>query len=185
MLLVVSGAVRLYHLGYKSLWYDEAVLYWISQGSISKVLQQNALRNSAPPFYPILINLVSHLGSSEFTLRFVSWLAGVTGVLAFYFVARRLTSRRAAISCSILLSVATFHVEYSQQLREYSLSFLLTCLLLLSYFLLLEKPVFRNWMFLVICSVVSILTQYGLVIVLITLNLYALLDIGKINKSRL
>jgi hypothetical protein len=108
----------------------------------------------------------------------------VVGVYAFYKLTQWLISRRAAIVGSILLSVATFHIEYSQQLREYSMSFLLTCLLLYSYLLFVENPNRLNWAFLVLSSAVSILTQYGLVIILLTLNLYAILDIGGLEKRR-
>jgi hypothetical protein len=54
--LVVGGIslfgalLRLYNLGLKPIWLDEAVLYWISNsGSAQNIISQNAFRNSAPP----------------------------------------------------------------------------------------------------------------------------------------
>jgi uncharacterized membrane protein len=183
VLLLIAAVIRIYHLGYKSLWFDEAVLYWISQGSIVEVIKQNAALNSAPPLYPLLINAVSLLGSGEALLRSISLVTGILGVLAFYQFARSSVSANAAFFTSIILSAALFHVEYSQELREYSFGFLLSILLIHSYQRFIFAPDRNRTVILAAVSVISIFTQYGLVIVLLALNLHFVIELLRSSAS--
>src|SRR5688572_3731497 len=55
-IIVVLGAVlRLTSLGHRSLWLDEAALFWLAQGTASDVIRANATGNSAPPLFALLI----------------------------------------------------------------------------------------------------------------------------------
>jgi len=184
ILLLLSGAIRLYHLGNSSLWFDEAVLYWIAQGTPGDVIRQNAALNSAPPLYPLLVHGVSYIGSSEAILRSVSWAAGVLGILSFYNLARRSVSNKAAFLTSILLCVALFHVEYSQELREYSLGFLLSILLTYCYSRFIDQPGIKETLAMLATFIVSIFTQYGLEIVLIAINLHFILELIRSNNRK-
>ena len=90
VLVVVSISIfgaflRLYHLGFKPLWLDEAVLYWIAHSNnLQNVIANNASSNSAPPLFAILINFILNLGDSETVLRSLSWLGGVASIIAIY-----------------------------------------------------------------------------------------------------
>src|SRR5512140_277449 len=88
---LVGALIRLYHLAYKPLWLDEAVLYWISNsGSVHSVLQQNALNNSAPPLFALLLSAIIKFGQSETALRVLPWIGGVAAIPAIFFLARQL-----------------------------------------------------------------------------------------------
>ena len=91
--------LRIYHLAYKPLWLDEAVIYWISNRPIADVVAENATRNSAPPLYPLLIKLITLIGNSEGVLRSVSLLAGVLSIPAIYFLSRKVLLSPRLISC--------------------------------------------------------------------------------------
>jgi hypothetical protein len=51
LLTIVGAALRAYHLGFKPLWFDEAVVYWIANHPIPDLVVHNSLENSAPPLF--------------------------------------------------------------------------------------------------------------------------------------
>jgi predicted membrane-bound mannosyltransferase len=170
--IVLLGAfLRFYHLGYRSLWFDEAVMYWNTQGTLLDVVNQNAQRNSAPPLYPYLLHFVSRLGDSEMVLRSSAFLAGVAAIPAMYLLASQFLSPNVALLCSLLTAVASPQIRYSQQAREYSITFLLAILMLWMFARFLNEVQWRNTLLLAPFFVLGIFTQYGLALLVLGLNI--------------
>src|SRR5579862_6147360 len=89
-IILLGACLRLYHLGFKSLWLDEAVLYWISRGDWASIIAQNASQNSAPLTFALLLHAVScWWGESESALRLISCVAGIASIPALYFLGRQ------------------------------------------------------------------------------------------------
>ncbi len=171
LLITLCGiGLRVYRLGYKSLSYDEAVFYWISQGGLSDVLAQNASLNSAPPLFAVLVSLLSKLGQSEAILRSLPCLAGVLSVPAMYALGRRFLSQGGALCASLILAIAPTQIERSQDLREYSLGLLLAILLVFTVDVFIEKRSWKSVALIAATSVVSILLQYGLALLILALD---------------
>lgn len=186
---VVGAILRTYHLGFKPLWLDEAVLYWISNSeNLKSVITQNALRNSTPPLFPILIRYITFIGDSEEMLRLLPLIAGVASIPAIYFLSRELINKFPAIIVSLIVAVAPTQIKYSQEVREYSLTFLLAILILLFFIKFLKR---QNWKYLILMTtfmVLGILTQYGLSLLIISLNmiyLFILISEKQNRKTRL
>jgi len=188
--ITLFGAlIRLYHLGFKPLWYDEAVLYWISNGgNIGQVIAQNAALNSAPPLFAILLHLIMNIGDSELILRFIPWLGGVAVIPATYFLSRQFLEKVPAYFTTFVAAIAFTQVRYSQELREYSLTFLAAAIILALFYRELRRPTWSNWALLALAMVLGVFLQYGLAMLVIALNLvYAihLLSTVEDRKSRL
>jgi len=176
-LTLFAAIIRAVGLGAKSLWYDEAVLYWIARTPISALIAANAQGNSAPPLYAFLVHMVSGISSSEAALRSVSWLAGSLAIPLFYQLSVRYVSRAAAFASALLVAVAPVFVEYSQQLREYSLTFLFSTLMLLGYHRYREGPSWKNLGLVVGAFCIGICLQYGLALLIMALNLAFLVEV--------
>ena len=175
-LIVITGAVlRSYHLGYKALWFDEARLYWIAQGSIHEVLENNAKSNSAPPLYAIMVNALSYFVRSDAGVRLFSWIAGILSIPVIYCLSRRYVSRFAAYSTAFLVAIAPKQVAYSQELREYSWVFLCAALLFLCSDLLLTRSEWRRWLWLTAVLVLCVFMQYGLSVLIFSINICVLI----------
>lgn len=179
VITVFGYVLRRYHLGYKSLWLDEAVIYSIAQGSIHDILQNNALHNSAPPLFALFLRLVTSFGTSETILRSLSLAAGVFAIPVFYFFARKFMGRVGAVGSALIVAIAPVHVQYSQELREYSIVFLLSCLLLIGTIKISGNLNNKRILFLAIVGILSILTQYGLVILLSVCSAYLVICLLK------
>jgi len=176
--ITLFGAIlRLYNLGYKSLWLDEAVIFQISQGSIHETLLENSQHNSAPPLFPLLINITSRIGDSEALLRLIPAMAGIIAVPMFYLMNKEVMSRNAAFVTTLLVSTSTTQVRYSQQLREYSLTFCFAILALLSLCYFLRSHSWGSWFVVVSTFTLCIFTYYGLAILIAALNVVFLISI--------
>lgn len=184
-LTILGALLRLYHLGDKSLWYDEAVLYWIAQGNFVEVVTQNATNNSAPPLFALLINLALNIGEAEIILRFLSWFAGVLAIPAIYLLSRQFLSRDVSYFCVFMVVIAQQQIKYSQQVREYSLAFLFAILMLYFFHQYLQISSWKNWGLLTLTWVLAIFLQYGLALLIIGLNFVFIFDlIGRTNQKR-
>ena len=172
---LAGGALRFYHLGVKSLWYDEAVIYHVVQGSFRAILTQNALENSAPPLYALLLGLVTGPDASEAVLRGLSALAGTAAIPLCYLLAREFLPARSAWLVPLLVAVAPVQIIYSQQLREYSLTTASAAFLLLAYARFVRAPDRRNAAWIASAAVLGLLTQYGMGLLLTALNLVCIL----------
>jgi hypothetical protein len=68
-------------------------------------------------------------------------------------------------------------VKYSQQLREYSIAFLLAALILLFFVRFMKKPNLRNWISFTLVSVLAVFLQYGLALLIVALNAAFLVEL--------
>lgn len=173
-LTMAGGALRFFNLGHKSLWYDEAVVYHLVQGSWREILTQNALENSAPPLYALVLGLLTGPDASEAVLRTLSALAGLAAIPLCYLLARQFLPARTAWLVPLFVAVSPTQVIYSQQLREYSLTTAVAALLLLAFVRFIRNPGRREAMVLAAVAVLGLLTQYGLGLLLAGLNLVCL-----------
>ncbi|MBI4641884.1 MAG: glycosyltransferase family 39 protein [Candidatus Tectomicrobia bacterium] len=184
VITLFGALMRLFHLGYKSLWLDEAVVYWVAHGSFKEVIAQNATDHSAPPLFPFLLNLVLGIGESEVMLRAIPSLAGIATIPAIYLLASQFLSRYSAYFCAFIVAISSSQVMYSQQLREYSMTFLLAILMLHFFYQQLHKPTWKNWTFLTLTLVLGLFVQYGLALFILALNLIFVIELSmKANRK--
>jgi uncharacterized membrane protein len=149
---------------------DEAKLYRIAQGTFGDVIAKNASINSAPPLYALLVNLVSRIGDSERVLRSISNVFGIISIPMMFLLARRFMGLYSAYLCGLLVALSLSQVRYSLELREYSLTFLVTTLIFITFHKFLERPDWRNWFLVTTFLVLGIFTQYGLALLIVSLN---------------
>ena len=129
--LVLCGiALRFYRLGANSLWIDEFATLRIAMLPFREIFAANLGNNSfEPPFYFWLIHgLVRVLGSSEFTIRLPSAIAGCLTIPAVWLLMRDLSCKpRTAHLTAALLTFSPLHLWYSQEARPYAILVLLAC----------------------------------------------------------
>jgi mannosyltransferase len=144
-LTVIAAVLRLHLLAAKSLWIDEAAsvnfttmawwpflrLLWSYQGNMT--------------LYYFLLRGWVHLGDSEAVVRGLSVLFGVVTVPAIYALGARMFDRVTGVTAAALLAVHSFHIQWSQEARAYSL---LTFLLVLTtYFFVraMDSPLTKRY----------------------------------------
>jgi mannosyltransferase len=144
VVVAIATALRLFRLGTKSFWLDEATSVVLARVDRQVFVAALIHRQANMALYYVLLRGWIRVGSSEFVIRCLSVLAGVAAIPAIYLLGARLFGPRAGRLAALLLSVHAFHIRYSQEARSYSLFMLLA--ILSSLFLLrsLEQPSRKN-----------------------------------------
>ncbi len=164
VLVAIAAAFRIYHLGNRSLWYDEAVTANISRTTLAHMIEATRSRGSAPLMHPYILYLVEKVGKSAVAVRAPSVLASLLAVLVMLAMVRAKVSQHAALFAAAILAVSASQIRYAQEVREYSLSVLFATVLI--YCLLRwEAAGFRSRQPVLLYAVLFFapLVQYGLV----------------------
>lgn len=123
VVLLLAYGLRLYRLGLKDFWWDEAHSWALSTRPLLQgVTEGLATHNHFDPLFLIILHFWSGLvGQTEFTLRYLSALLGVLTVAYLARAAwRGFGSRVGAIALG-LGAVAPVWVFFSQEVRQYAI----------------------------------------------------------------
>jgi len=119
--LALAAFLRIWELGTRSLWLDEAFSVLYAQLDWQDVI---ALRRTGtnPPLYHFLLSLwVDAFGASEVAVRAPSVIFSVLSVWALCGLGRRLWDRSTGLWAAGLLAVSNMAVAYAQEARFYAL----------------------------------------------------------------
>jgi 4-amino-4-deoxy-L-arabinose transferase-like glycosyltransferase len=162
VILVLSAALRLYHLGDKPIWFDEASSISHSEQPFEAYLFSPRV-NYKPVFFFLLNLWLKMFGEGPEAMRMFPVIWGVLCVLLIYKVGKAVFGKRTGLISAFLLSISVFHIFQSQQLRHFSF---LTFLTLGSVFCLLQclQKGKRQWfVLLTLVNVLAIFTHpYGI-----------------------
>jgi uncharacterized membrane protein len=120
LVLSAAAALRLWHLGAKSLWYDEGFTVGMVRLSWSEMLQQIIGQSNMGLYYLLLRGWVL-LGDSEWWLRFFTVLFAVISMVVFAAFAKRYFGNTVALVSTAIVTVFPLHVHYSRDVRSYGL----------------------------------------------------------------
>ena len=132
-IFLIAVVLRLFFLNKIGIWYDDAVSISFAEHSWKEFfLHRDVLK---PVFYSILKVWVAFVGDSNVSLRILPVFLGALCPVFLYCLVKDLFDRKAAFLSGFLLSVSVFHINYSQQVKEYSLFVLLV---ILSFWVLIK-----------------------------------------------
>jgi len=128
LLLFLSVALRCYHLGEESIWYDEAVSIKMAGAPATQVISGQVHDAGNPPLYYFLLRHWLKLlqSQSESSARSLSAVFGVLGVLSLYWIGRAWFGAKVAVIAALILALSPAHIELSQEARCYALAIFLT-----------------------------------------------------------
>ena len=175
IILIVGFLLRIYNLGGESIWFDEAGSAYYAKLNIFNLFKTVSSGDCTPPLYYIILHYwVGMFGASEFSLRFLSVIFGSFSIYFLYKIGALLFNKNIGILSSLIISLSSFHIYYSQEARSYSLMVLLT---LLSLYFLIKILTSRNLAVSIGYIIVSILLIYthiyGIFIIVVQ-NIYIL-----------
>ncbi|MBD8876251.1 glycosyltransferase family 39 protein [Roseibium polysiphoniae] len=120
-IIAVGAALRLWDLDRTSLWYDEAVSWSQSKGSLGELIALVAADNY-PPLHNLLLWLTMPIiGDSETALRLPSAIAGILSIWLVYELGRLVFTRNTGLLAAAILAISPFHIWYSTEARMYAL----------------------------------------------------------------
>ena len=169
-ILALAAFLRFFHLGSESLWLDEALSADRITGDLVTIAQTTAFEDVHPPLYYFLLHLWTLLfGQSEVALRSLSACLGVASVFTLYKLGCELFNRKIGLIASLLMTISTFAISYSQETRHYSLLLFLTLVSFYFFIKILkaEKVSKANLFFYILTSILLAYTHiFGIFIIL-------------------
>ncbi len=161
-LICVGALLRLYLVGAKSIWLDEAFSITLSDRSVWDVLRLVVLTDNHPPLYYLALKFWLSLGSSEGWVRLLSTFFSVAALPSMYRAAAEIfEDQRAGLIAVAILAFSPFQIWYAQEARMYSmLSFLV---LVSAYFLIraLRSGQSGHWFGYAAATVLALYTDNG------------------------
>ena len=108
-------------LGSKSFWFDEVVSLEIAKKDILDSWQYLKWENNPPLHYWYLHYWVKLFGEGEKAVRWSSVLFSILGVIAIYWLGRRLVNSRVGLMAAFLLAFSSYQLFFAMEARMYSL----------------------------------------------------------------
>jgi hypothetical protein len=172
-IFALGWAVRWWHLGTPSLWWDELVHLAFASGPdprrvfwrVQSGIPPGAGNAGSMPLDYLLLQAwtwlvprpsVEHL---EVYYRFPSYVWSGAALVAFWAYCRRAFGRTVAITATLLLSLSVPHILYAAEARFYSLLVLVSVLNLATFTWVMEAPALpRAWIAYGIVNILFFLT---------------------------
>ena len=160
LVVLISLAVRLPRLADHSVWWDEGFAIYEARLPLLAAAYRTAFDVHPPLHYWFLHFWIRLVGEGEFAVRYSTVLFAVLSVAVLAWVGRRLVGPWAGLLAALFLALARIYIEWSQEMRMYTLSTVLTALMLYFTVALCQKPTRRRWLGLVIVGTIALYTLY-------------------------
>lgn len=181
---LVGAVLRVYLLGEKSIWLDEAFSIALSQQELGDLLRLVVLTDAHPPLYYVFLKFWTALGTGEGIVRLLSALFGTAAIPMMYMLASALYEERGPRSthgaseqwgllAAAILAFSPFHIWYAQEARMYAM---LTFFVLASaYFLVkaLRENEARYWGAYAVMTALSLYTDNGAIWYVVAVVLFS------------
>jgi len=145
-LIVIAGLVlRLLFIDKPDgMWNDEYISWMIAAQPLSNGFIEGVKSQCHMPFYYLYLKFFMTLfGQSDILLRLTSVLAGVLSIIAMYFVGLE-RDKKTGLICALITALSSFLIYYSQEVRFYSLLFLISAITLLYTIRVVKAPCKKN-----------------------------------------
>ncbi len=160
LMTMLAAWIRLYSIGDKGLWYDEAATAVMARAALSEIIEFHWLAGfEHPPLWILTMNLWARVfGQSETALRLIPAFAGVLTIPLLWLLLRTTWRSDLAIRqiATGLVALSPILIQYSQESRMYSIVVMLAIASVYATSRLMIRPRWRillafvlvNWMML-------------------------------------
>ncbi|HEX4053811.1 MAG TPA: glycosyltransferase family 39 protein [Tepidisphaeraceae bacterium] len=158
--LAVAAAIfiRCWHLGSKSLWFDEGYTAWLVSHPVGEIIRL-IRADTAPPLYYVLVHgWTAIFGRSEIALRSLSTVFSILTLLLAIDIARRLLTNPAAVAAAACaMGLSFMQLWYAQEARAYAM---MTFLIIAAFDCLLRHLAARHRRWLILLPILFAAAMY-------------------------
>jgi mannosyltransferase len=145
-LTLLAFGLRLYGLGFQSLWRDETdALLFADKDLLAHLRTFTAVGENGALYFALLGAWIGGAGSSEVALRMPSALVGTFTIPLTAVLGRRLLGPGAGLMAAALLAISPYHIWYSQEAKMYTIFAADTTAALLALLLALARGGWWRW----------------------------------------
>jgi mannosyltransferase len=166
--------LRFYHLGFNSLWLDEASTYTFATMSLSGIWQATTGGEFNPPLFYWMEHVMLALGNNETILRFIPAVLGSLTVPLVYIVGKEFVDRNVGIIAATACAFSPFLIYYSQEARAYSVVLFFIVFSMVFFLRALKTDDTMDWVLFGILSSLAFWSHFYAMVIIGALVLYAL-----------
>lgn len=186
IVVAVGGALRLFHLGSLSLWYDESTSILGGKFVDWSFTFLTASESRLVPMFSVMAKVWYFIGESllgitmgnvigDGYLRLLPCLFSIALIPMTYALAMYLFKRRGvALVAAAGIAISPLQVYYAQEYRPHSIYAFLVCLGVYCSLRALDGGTRRWWIATVLVGICSVYTYYFSAFYLVCMNIYAL-----------
>lgn len=171
LVMWLAFGLRLHQLAAQSLWYDELLQLDVAQRPLAQLLPE-LNRHAAMPLDYVLLQGWIKLGRQDFWVRWPAVIFGSLAVALLYAVGQAFFNRRVGLLAALLLSVASFAIDYSQEVRPYALLLSLVLLAFWGLRRVYQTHRLRDWLPAAIGIIGAVMAHYFGLFILLPLGLF-------------
>lgn len=124
-LIIIGALLRIYSINY-SFWLDEIGQVNTAKMAFPEFFHTIIYHHLSPPIDYIITKYILNFGSSELILRLPSIIFGIISIYLFYLLSRQFVDKNISLYAVTLFAFSPLAIEYSQEVRMYSLYLLLS-----------------------------------------------------------
>jgi len=144
----------------KVLWYGEASSVFVASQSLGELFKLLSY-NVHPPFYYLNLHYwIKIFGPGEIATSFLSIIFNLLSIIAIYFLAKQLFTKKIAILSSIVFALMPLQILFATRVTEQSLTLLLAILSTLFFAKNINHLNKKNSIFYIVFSILMIYTSY-------------------------
>lgn len=150
------------------MWWDECYTATIT-GDVTNPFKDIFFDPGNPPFFALVSRLwQSFVPNTIGWLRLLPLLFSVGAILTTFLLIKTKINEKTALLSAFLLAISIFHINYAQDYRAFALSSMLTPLVVLFLFKMLEKMSFLNtFLFVLFSSMIFSNHLYGTILLIV------------------
>ncbi|HLA98975.1 MAG TPA: glycosyltransferase family 39 protein [Anaerolineales bacterium] len=181
LLLLAAGAfLRLYSLGGKSLWVDEAFSLAMSQRDRVDFFERLVGGDTHPPLYYLALKYWTLLGDGEAHLRLLSALFSIVAIpLMYALVSDLFRDKSLGLVGAAILAFSPFQIWYAQEARMYTMLTFLALLSAYFFFRALRTDDRRDWLAYALAAALALYTDNGAIWFLLAISIFYLLSLKR------
>ena len=141
-LVVIGFIIRILFLDKPDgLWNDEYIGWWIASTDFGKELFKKIFSNCHMPlYYFYLKGWMNLFGDSDLSLRLSSVIIGTSCIISSFFLGKTYKNISCGLICATFTTLSSFAIYFSQEVRPYSLIFLISTILAIFFTKTLRNP---------------------------------------------
>lgn len=175
IVLLLAFALRLYRLSDRNVWWDEGWSVWLGRLPPGRIAYLTALDEHPPLHYWLLAGWDRLAGEAAFAVRFSTVVPAVALVALLYRLGKRIAGPTAGLTAAFLLTIARFHVEWSQEIKMYALATFFTVASLYCLIRALDEQHRRWWIGYILTTTLALYSHYLSLTIIVGQNLFVIL----------
>ena len=141
--IVFAVFFRVYNINFDNFWFDEILSFWITDPEISfrESFERHKSIEQIPYLYHFILKIIFEIFNYESHLgRYLSFFFNILGIFFATILCKNIKNNNSYLLALFLFSTNIFLINYSQELRPYSMIFFLCALNLYLFFKLFTLP---------------------------------------------